>query len=115
VIEQARKEAHCTTSPELLLIQCSCDFKNTGNSGNSGNVPVNRGFQALPTLPNCCHRFFTGNGDNQMEGSSPPLILKLICVLPVVATFFIGWQPLQATSHKAVAGVASVASDSKFL
>jgi len=43
------------------------------------------------------------------------LILKRRCVLPVVATFFIGWQRLQATAHKGVAGVATVATNSRFL
>src|SRR5471032_144394 len=94
VIEQTGKEAHAVTSTRSLLIQCSCDLKNTGNSGNNGNSRVNRGFQALPMLPNCCHRFFTGNSDNQMKGKCGSLMLKMRCALPVVATFFIGWQRL---------------------
>lgn len=94
VIEHSGKEAHTVTSSRSLLVQCSCDFKNTGNSGNNGNSPVNRGLQALPMLPNCCHRFFTGNSDNQMKGKCGSLMLRVRCALPVVATFFIGWQRL---------------------
>jgi len=94
VIEQTGKEAHTVTSASSLLIQCSCDFKNTGNSGNNGNSPVNRGLQTLVLLPNCCQRFLIGNSDNQMKGKYGSLILKMRCALPVVATFFIGWQRL---------------------
>jgi hypothetical protein len=79
---------------EPLTNTCSCEFKNTGNRGNNGNSPLNRGFQALPMPGFCCHRFFTGNSDNQKQCSTGSLILKLMCVLPVVATFFIGWQRL---------------------
>ena len=94
VIEQGRKQAHSAISAESLAIQCSTDLKNTGNSGNNGSSLLNGGLQALPMLPNCCHRFFTGNGDNQMKGKCGSLMLEMKCALPVVATFFIGWQRL---------------------
>lgn len=41
--------------------------------------------------------------------------MKIRCALPVVATLFIGWQRLKATACRAVAGVATAASDSRFL
>ena len=94
------------------IAHCSCDSKNTGNSGNNGNIPGIRGLQPFPKVPFCCRTFFCGNRDNQKLQSESALILKRRCVLPVVATFFIGWQPLQAIPSKAV---ASVATDSRFL
>ena len=51
VIEQGRKQAHKATFAESLVIQCSTDFKNTGNSGNGGNSHVLRGFQRWQLLP----------------------------------------------------------------